>query len=252
MNELISVIMPAYNSEKYIGDAITSILKQTYDNYELIIVDDCSTDNTANIIKGYMSQNNKIRVIKNSENIGVAQTRNKGVSEAKGDWIAFLDSDDLWKNNKLERQLKLAQSKQCRFLFTASTFIDRNGQLYNWIFEIPDQVCYKELLKQNVISCSSVLIKKELMVKYKMENDAIHEDFGTWLRILKEEQFAYGLNEPLLLYRIHSNSKSGNKLKSLLMAYKTYRFVGLNFLHSIYNLSWYIVKGMKKYRAIKG
>jgi teichuronic acid biosynthesis glycosyltransferase TuaG len=147
--------------------------------------------------------------------------------------------------------LQIAEVTGANFLFTGASFIDENNVPFKGIFEVPKKVSYKKLLKQNVISCSSVLIKKNYIEKYKMERDDTHEDFGTWLRILKEEPYAYSINEPLLIYRISSKSKSGNKLKSIKMTYKTYRFVGLFPTTSVYYLIWYIFNGLKKYRKIR-
>ncbi|NJJ41638.1 glycosyltransferase family 2 protein [Paenibacillus apii] len=250
MDQLISIIMPAYNCEKYVEEAINSVLAQTYQNYELIVIDDGSTDGTVKKIENLRKVDNRIRLYINEKNQGVAETRNKGVSIAKGDWIAFLDSDDCWKEEKLEKQIDFAHKTKGDFIFTGSSFIDENSEPYGGLLEVPEVISYKALLKQNVISCSSVLIKKTYIEKYRMEKDEIHEDFGSWLRILKSEQFAYGLNEPLLIYRISKNSKSGNKLKSLCMAYRTYRYVGLSSIKSTYYICWYVIRGIRKYKRI--
>jgi len=250
MDELVSVIMPAYNCEKYIAEAIKSVINQTYTNWELIVVDDCSTDNTFEIITLLQNDNAKIRVFKNVFNSGVSATRNKGISESKGEWIAFLDSDDMWDEKKLDKQIRYAQVNKVGLIFTGAAYVDENGNMYKWVFEIPEKVSYKDLLKQNVISCSSVLVRKTCLRNAKMENDRIHEDFCVWLKVLRVEEYAYGVNEPLLIYRISRNSKSGNKIKSLEMAYKTYRYIGINPILSCYYMIYYIVRNIKKYRNI--
>lgn len=249
--QLISVIMPMYNCEKYIEEAINSVLAQTYDAWELIVIDDGSMDSTASIVEELSKDDIRIRFYRNEKNEGVSATRNAGVLLARGDWIAFLDSDDMWEKSKLEKQMFFARDLNANFVFTGASFINENSEPYNGIFNVPLKVVYKELLKQNVISCSSVMIKKDYIIKYKMENDNTHEDFGSWLRILKKEQYAYAINEPLLIYRISSKSKSSNKVKSLKMAYKTYRFVGINPVTAIYYMGWYVVRGLRKYRYIK-
>ncbi|QWU18515.1 glycosyltransferase family 2 protein [Paenibacillus sophorae] len=252
MDNIISIIMPTYNCEKYVEEAIYSVLAQTYQNYELIVIDDGSTDKTVDKINILMKTDQRIKLYINEKNQGVAATRNKGVALASGIWIAFLDSDDRWKDEKLEKQFNHAYDTKGNFLFTGSSFIDENSEPYRGVLEVPEKVTYKELLKQNIISCSSVLIKKIYIEKYRMENDDTHEDFGSWLRILKEEEmFAYGLNQPLLVYRISKNSKSGNKLKSLKMSYKTYRYVGLDIMKSTYFMCWYVFRSIRKYRNIK-
>ena len=252
MNDLISVIMPAYNCEKYIAEAIQSVLNQTYIDFELIIIDDCSKDNTLDIIKDFKSKDSRIKVYESSENSGVSKTRNRGIFESSGEWVAFLDSDDIWDNKKLEKQIKYAKKINAGFVFTGVSYIDENGNKYTGIFDAPVRVSYKELLKQNVISCSSVMIKKSYFSDFniKMENDDIHEDFCAWLKILRNIDFAYGVNEPLLIYRISKKSKSGNKIKSLKMAYKTYRFINISRIKSCLLMFFYIVRNLKKYRNI--
>lgn len=185
------------------------------------------------------------------KNIGVAATRSRGVSLANGEWIAFIDSDDCWEKRKLDKQVDCITTNNAEFVFTGSSFIDELSNPYNAIFEVPYTVNYKQLLKQNVISCSSVLIMKSYMEMFNMDNDNTHEDYSAWLRILKTIPFAYGINEPLLIYRITRTSKSGNKLKSLMMAYRTYRYVGLGLISSCYYMCWYIVRGIRKYKKIK-
>lgn len=252
MNELVSIIMPAYNCGKYISEAIQSVIKQTYDNWELIIINDCSTDDTQNIIKDFQNRDNRIRAYKNDKNSGVSETRNKGISEAKGEWVAFLDGDDIWDEKKLDEQIKCAQKNNAGFIFTGAAYIDENGKKYRGIFNVPEKVSYKKLLKQNVISCSSAMVKRFYFIDFniKMENDSIHEDFCVWLKILRIADFAYGINEPLLIYRITGKSKSGNKIKSLKMAYKTYIYAGINPIKACWFMFFYIVKNIKKYRKI--
>ena len=249
---LISIIMPAYNCEKYIGEAIDSVLAQSCRNWELIIIDDGSADNTSSIITEYLQKDSRISLLSNEKNIGVSATRNRGIEFAKGNWIAFLDSDDIWTPYKLEKQIETAQEKNGEFIFTGSAYINEEGKPYKGIFEVPEKVSYKELRKQNVISCSSVLIKKKFFTNIKMEGDDMHEDYAVWLRILKTGITAYGVNEPLLIYRIHRNSKSWNKIKTVRMTYKVYRFIGLNPVSSAHFMAINLIRGIKKYKRIYG
>lgn len=248
---LVSVIMPAYNCEKYIEDAINSVLEQTYSNLELIVIDDGSKDKTIDIIKRISKQDDRVKLVKNEKNLGVSATRNKGISLAKGDWIAFLDSDDIWKKTKLEKQMQNANKTGAQFLFTGVTYINEDGEPYSGIFEVPSIVSYKKLLRQNVITCSSVLIKKRFFDTIKMEKDDMHEDYAVWLRILKTGICAYGINEPLIIYRISRNSKSGNKIKTIKMTYKVFRFIGINQVGSAYFTFRHVIGAFKKYRKIK-
>ncbi|NLJ14732.1 MAG: glycosyltransferase family 2 protein, partial [Ignavibacteria bacterium] len=168
-----------------------------------------------------------------------------------GDWIAFLDSDDMWESTKLEKQMKVAKEKSAEFLFTGANYINEDGEPYKGIFEVPEQVSYKKLRNQNVISCSSVLIKKKFFENIKMEKDEMHEDYAVWLRVLKLGVIAYGVNEPLLIYRISRNSKSGNKMKTVKMTYKVFRFVGINPIGSAYFMINHVLRSVAKYKKIK-
>lgn len=248
---LISIIMPAYNCEKFIGEAITSVIEQTYKSWELIVIDDGSSDNTVRIIKRFSNKHDRIQLYINEKNQGVSETRNKGISLANGDWIAFLDSDDMWEKTKLEKQIGHAQKMNAEFLFTGSSYINEFGNYYRGKFEVPDKVSYEKLRLQNVISCSSVLLKKKFFDSIKMERDDMHEDYAVWLRVLKTGVCAFGINEPLLIYRISSNSKSGNKIKTIKMTYKVFRFIGINPFGSLYFMIRHIIGSIKKYRIIK-
>ena len=249
-DELISIIMPAYNSDKYIAQAIDSVIQQTYQNWELIIIDDCSSDNTSGITEQKIEKDSRIRLIKNEQNLGVSATRNKGVALSRGEWVAFLDSDDLWEKSKLEKQMKLAQAAPAEFVFTGSSFIDENGDSYEGILEVPDKVTYSRLKRHNIISCSSVLIKKHFFDKIKMEKDHMHEDYAFWLKVLKTGAIAYGVNEPLLIYRISKTSRSGNKLKTIKKTYQVFRNVGINPVGSVYYMTSHVISSVFKYKRI--
>ena len=192
---------------------------------------------------------NRIKLLKNEVNLKVSKSRNRGIQASTSEWIALLDADDMWEPNKLEKQFEVADKHSAVLLFTGTEFIDDDGNRQNKIFKVKETVNYKELLKQNVITCSSVLIKKELLEKYPMYADEMHEDFVTWLKILKNEKInAYGINEPLVLYRLTPGSKSRNKFKAMKMTYKTYRHLKLNFFQAHWNLMFYIIRSLKKYK----
>lgn len=248
---LVSVIMAAYNAEKTIEQSINSVLNQTYPAVELLVVDDYSQDRTVKLVENIMARDNRVRLIYNKENSGVSYTRKHGLEEAKGAWIAILDSDDIWAPEKLEKQIILQKKMNADFLFTGSAFMDSDGQPIDWYLHAPSEVTYRHLLKQNVLSNSSSLVRKELYEKYYAVGDGMHEDFAVWLGILKEGKKAYGVDEPLLTYRIAKSSKSGNKIKAAKMNWNTYRYIGLNPLSAFYYECWYVVKGLMKYKNLK-
>jgi len=251
MDELLcSVVMTVYNAEKYLKDAIDSVLRQTEKRFELIIVNDCSTDSSEEIIKSYTDE--RIRYFKNEKNLKVSRTRNFGVSQAKTDLIAFIDSDDVWLDNKLEKQLAFVKKTGARICYGACAFINDDGEILNRIFDVPKSVDFKRLLKQNVITPSLSMFDKELLIKYPFEADLVHEDFVAVLKMLKNEKItAYGIGEPLILYRLTNNSKSRNKFKSMIMTYQSYKLIGLNLFQRLYNLPFYIINGIKKYKGLK-
>ena len=219
---LISIIMAAYNAEKTIEQAINSVLSQTYPDFELLVVNDCSTDKTAMLAEAIVKKDDRVRLISNEKNSGVSYTRKHGLEEASGEWVAILDSDDAWAPEKLEKQINLQKKTNADLLFTGSAFMDADGKPIDWYLAAPAEVTYRQLLKQNVLSNSSALVRKELYAKYYAVGDGMHEDFALWLNILKDGRKAYGVDEPLLIYRIAKSSKSGNKFKAAKMNWNTY------------------------------
>lgn len=248
---LVSIIMAAYNAEKTIELAIESVLNQTYSNFELLVINDCSKDGTAKLVEAFSAKDNRVRLISNEKNSGVSYTRKHGLEEAKGSWIAILDSDDAWTPEKLEKQIALQKRMNADLLFTGSAFMDSDGRPIDWYLHAPAEVTYRQLLKQNVLSNSSALVRKELYAKHYAIVDGMHEDFAIWLSILKEGKKAYGVDEPLLIYRIAKSSKSGNKIKAAKMNWNTYRYVGLNVVEAAYYEAWYMFKNVMKYANLK-
>ncbi|MBQ4602197.1 MAG: glycosyltransferase family 2 protein [Clostridia bacterium] len=248
----ISVVIPCYNCEKTVGRTIDSVLAQTVKADEIILIDDVSKDNTVSVIREYEKKDSRIRVIAKAENGGVARARNDGVKAAKYPWIAFVDSDDYWAENKLEKQIAIVDSDPTvGLVFTGSAFISEEGRMFDYTLSVPERITYNELLSQNLISCSSVLVKKELMEHNPMPTDKdIHEDFAAWLSVLKECGFAVGINEPLLIYQISSKSKSGNKLYAVKMQWRTYRCAGVGFFKSVKHFVIYAYRSLKKYSGI--
>lgn len=258
---MVSVIIPSYNSEKYIGETLASVCAQTYPDFEVLVMNDCSQDRTPEIVEKYAQKDPRIHLINLPGNKGVSHARNQGVEKASGEWIAFLDSDDMWTKDKLEKQLELQKSlrekepsiEDPEFLFTGSSFIDENGDPLASVLHVPERVDFSELLKQNIISCSSVLIRRSLIQKYPMPcSDRFHEDFATWLTILKNEKIeAYGLDEPLLIYRVTRSSRSGNKCKAACMTFRAYRYIGLSVTKSLRSWLVYSFRSLRKYAKIR-
>lgn len=246
---LISIIMAAYNSGKTISQSIESVLAQTYTDFELIVINDCSTDNTVEIVNSFDDE--RIRLISNEKNLGVSRTRHNGVEAARGEWIAILDSDDMWKPDKLMKQVELQAQTNAELLYTGSAFIREDGTDIDWVLHVPAKLDYKTLLKQNLLSNSSSLVKKSLFLENEVASDEAHEDFACWLKILSSGKVAYGVDEPLLIYRLSKSSKSGKKSKAARMNWNTYKIVGLGFCRSCYYMGWYTLKGVLKYRHLK-
>lgn len=247
----ISILMAAYNAEKTIEEAIRSVMDQSYPHWELIVIDDCSTDRTGEIIAAFAAADPRIRSFRNETNRGVSRTRERGLDVADGAWIAVLDSDDLWAPKKLEKQLALAERSAGELLFTGSAFMDGKGKKLDWQLHVPATLTYRELLKQNLISNSSVLVRKELYRQFYALGDEMHEDFAVWLGITKTGRMAYGIDEPLLIYRLSESSKSHNKARAARMNWNTYRYIGLDPFEAAYYMAWYILRGLMKYRNLR-
>ena len=248
MREKVSVIMPSYNSEEFIAESINSVLAQTYENFELLIVDDCSTDKTIEVVKGF--NDDRIKLFVNERNSGAAVSRNRAIREATGKWIAFLDSDDLWFSDKLEKQITYMQNNGIAFSYTDYEVIDENNIVVS-TFKPRLNVCkYKDILKHNHIGCLTVIYDSDKLGKVFMPINAIkREDMACWLSILKNGEEAHCLHECLAQYKVHSNSVSSNKLKMMKYQWQVYRKVErINVFKSIYYLAYWAVMGILKYR----
>lgn len=223
MEPLVSIITPLYNSEKYIAETIESVLAQTYMNWEMIIVDDCSKDSSVKIVEKYQKQDKRIRLYRNQKNNGGAKTRNTGIQKAKGKYIAFLDSDDLWKKEKLDKQISFMENLECNFSYTKYERISEEGKKLNLISKIPEILNYKELLKINPIGCLTAIYNQEKLGKIYLPDIKIGQDFALWLEVMKKSKEARGLDINLAEYRCHNMSLSKNKKKKVLCMWKIYR-----------------------------
>ena len=222
--KLISIITPVYNVESYIEETIKSVLDQTYEKWELLLIDDCSKDNSLNICEEYSKKDKRIKVFKQKINMGVANTRNRGIDEAKGDFICFLDADDIWDKEKLEKQLKFMKEENCAFSFTGYEFINKNGHSKNKKVKVPKKINYNEALKNTTIWTCTVMFNMNKLTKKDIYMPKVKsEDTACWWKVLKKVDYAYGLDEVLAYYRRRPNSLSSNKIKAVKRIWKLYR-----------------------------
>lgn len=246
MNEiLVSVIIPAYNCANFIHLALDSALVQDVP-MEILVINDCSKDNLDQVMRKYR-QYPQIIYLKNEVNMGVAETRNKGVSLARGKYIAFLDADDYWEKNKLKKQLKLIAEKDMVLCSTARELMNPDGTLTGYVIPVDTEFTFKDLQRHNQINCSSVLIRTEVAREFPMHHDDGHEDYLMWLEVLEKYGKGCAINEPLLKYRITNTGKSGNKWNSAKMTYMTYRYMGFGFVRSALYFISYAFHGLRKY-----
>ena len=231
----------------FLKKTIDSVIAQTYKNWELIIADDCSTDNSLEIIKQF--QDERICVIAIDENCGAAVSRNKAIEAANGRWIAFLDSDDLWDNNKLSLQLKFMVDEKCAFSFTHYYFDKEEGELKAFAPK-KDKYDYKTILKHCYIACPTVIYDSSVLGKVYMPVEAVkREDFGCWLKILRQNVQAYCLHECLTTVKIHAGSVSYDKTKMIKYQWNVYRKVeNLSIVRSLFYMVHWAIKGILKYR----
>lgn len=243
---LVSIITPVYNGEAYVKETIESVLKQSYTQWEMILVDDCSTDCSEEIIRSMAESDARIRYYRNETNLGAADSRNRAIELAKGRYIAFLDSDDMWKEDKLKRQLRFMKERNVAFCYTACEVIDETGAEVGKVRHVPTQVDFQQLIKGNVIPCLTVVLDREAFTEIRMPRIG-HEDYATWLGLLQECGKAEGIDEVLASYRVAGGSLSGNKLKAAGWTWKIYRkFLGLGLCESIYLFCRYAVNAVLK------
>lgn len=242
---LVSIIMPAYNAEKYILQSIKSVLKQSYQNWELLITDDHSDDSTQQIIKDYSLKDKRIKLFINKVNGGAGVARNNSIEQAAGRFIAFLDADDQWHSEKLTKQISFMLTNNYSFTYTAYQKIV-NGELKG-VVSPPSSTNYSKLLSGNVIGCLTAIYDTHELNKQYMPLIRKRQDMGLWLNILKQVPKAYCLSDVLALYRVDSGM-TRNKLEIIKWQWVFYREVAkLNFFKATYHFCIYSVKGFLKY-----
>ncbi|TYS12945.1 glycosyltransferase family 2 protein [Rossellomorea vietnamensis] len=220
---LISVITPAYNSQDYIESTIESVKAQTYKNWEMVIVDDCSSDGTREILKREADADPRIKIHFLDENSGAAVARNTAINESEGRFIAFLDGDDQWLPEKLEKQLGFMLKNDLAFTFTQYSIMDQDGNDTGKVVQIPESIDYHGLLKNTIIGFLTVMVDKEKTGYFQMPNIRTRQDFALELDLLKRGFSAYGLQETLSRYRVVKGSISSNKIKTAKRNWQVYR-----------------------------
>lgn len=250
MENLVSIIMPLYNGEKFIEITLESVLKQTYKNWELLITNDGSKDSSPNIVEKYIEKDKRIKLF-NQVNKGSAAARNNSLKEAKGKYIVFLDSDDIWEDNFLEKQIKFLKEKNASLVFSSYKRINEDGKEILAPFIVPEKVDYKDLLKTCSLTCLTSIYDREKtgIIYFNEELKSLRDDYVMWLTMLKKIDFAYGNKEILASYRIFSNSTTGKKFKVLKPQFLVYyKIEKLGFIKSLYYFINWIFISLKKYK----
>jgi teichuronic acid biosynthesis glycosyltransferase TuaG len=265
MGPIVSIIMPAYNAAKTIELSVKSVLSQSFNDWELIIIDDQSNDHTVDVIGRFAVSDLRIRLHHSGGRAGAARARNIGIGAARGRYIAFLDSDDLWLPNKLAHQIEFMQKTGCTFCYTGYRKIDEDGVLGRGIVTVPERLNYKDILKTNSVGCLTAIYDAHFygdviipalgraddypFWRFFLNGQVVHEDYGLWLKLLKTPgTLALGINEPLALYRVGRNTRSSNKIAAATSQWLIYRHLEkIGLLPAAYYFSHYAVKGFKKY-----
>ena len=244
----VTIIMPSYDSEKFIIESIESVLAQTYSNWELIIVDDCSPDDSNKIITKYVDSDGRIKLIKLQKNSGPAVARNTAIEAASGRYIAFLDSDDVWLPNKLETQINFMHDNDLAFTYSSYRLVGEDNE-HLGVFITKDKISYFDILKTCSVGCLTAIYDTKKIGKQYMPLILKRQDYGLWLKILKLIGETKGISEPLATYRIRKNSVSSNKVKAAKYQWKIYRDIEkLSFLKSLYYFVFYAYNGVTKYK----
>lgn len=237
---VFSIIMPTYNSEEFVTSAIDSVIRQSYASWELLIVDDASTDETMSIIQATAKRESRIKVLKRAANGGPAKARNVAISVSRGRYVAFLDSDDFWREDKLQRQLEVFEQTRTPLAFSAYEKVDDSGGRIGRVVTVPEAVSYRQLLGATVIATCTAAYDTERVGRLLMPDILKRQDFGLWLRILRSGGQARATNEPLAYLRKRPGSVSSNKLAAATYVWRVYRRLeGLSLAQSAFYFTKY-------------
>ncbi|WP_043316530.1 glycosyltransferase family 2 protein [Microbulbifer sp. HZ11] len=243
----VSVIMPAFNLAGFLASSMESVLNQSHRALELIVIDDCSTDQTREIANIFAARDSRVRVLHSSENLGGAGARNMGLQAARFPYVAFIDGDDLWDPEKLARQIKVVKEQDAQLVYTAIQKVDSFGNQFGAVQSVEHHVDYSTLLANPLIGCSSVLLDYNALGRPKMPDIRKRQDFAFWLKLLREGAVAKGIDEPLTYYRVRPGSLSSNKLSAALYTWRVYRdFERLPLWRAIPNFISYAFRGFRK------
>lgn len=244
----VSVIVPAYNSERFIGTALRSVIAQTVTDWELIVIDDHSTDGTRAVVEALAAEDPRIHYYANGANCGAAKARNRGWDLCRGRHIAFLDSDDRWHPEKLEKQLRRMEQTGADIVYCSYALVDDGSRKVKPDYTVPERVDYDTLLKENVIGCSTVLLSQRVTKDARFCTDFFHEDYVLWLQLLKEGFTAAGCRDILVDWRYTAGSRSFNKWNSAKNRWRIYReYLHLPVGKSIGLICNYATAGLRKY-----
>ena len=244
--EKVSIIVPMYNAEKFIGKTIESVLAQTYQNWEMLIMNDVSTDNSLAIVSLYAKKDERIKIVNTEKNVGVVKGRNFLIDLASGKYIAFLDADDYWHNEKLEKQIKFMKEKNASISCTEYTRVKENEEKINDVI-IKEEISYNDMLKNNYLGCLTVVYNAEKLGKRYFKERDKNEDYVLWLEIIKDTGKIYGLKENLAFYRVLDKSRSSNKIDAAKVRWRIYRDVEeLSLFQAAYYFINYVIIALKK------
>ena len=244
---LVSVITPCYNMENFVAETVHSVINQTYPHWEMIIVDDASTDQTDAILKSLAEQDERIKITINKGNPGIAESRNQAIQMAQGHYLAFLDADDLWHPEKLEIQLRFMQENHCGFSYSSYDLIDETSKQLGKTVTAKEDMSYHSYLRNTIIGCSTVMLDTNLVGSVTVPRFRTSEDTATWLDILRQGHVARAIKQPLVSYRIRRKSASSNKLKAshdLWIVYR--RHEKLPFFKALRYFCCYVFNAIKK------
>lgn len=250
MDELISIIVPVYNVEKYIRETLECVAAQTYPDWELLLVEDGSQDQTAEIIEQYVEEKgeSRIRLIRQPSNQGAARARNRGLQEATGRYLAYLDADDLWEPEKLEKELRFLKEKNAAFAFTGYEFADEQGRGTGKVVHVPETLTYRQALSNTTIFTTTVMFDTAKISKEQLEMPIVKsEDTALWFQVLRSGYLAYGLDENLVKYRRAGKTLSSNKLEAIRRIWNLYRRTeSLGVLASIFHFCFWAFRAVKR------
>lgn len=249
MSGLVSIITPTFNSAKFIAETIRSVQAQTYSHWEMLIVDDCSTDATPAIVAAIAKTDDRIRFFPQSTNGGPAKARNIGIEQAKGDFMTFLDADDLWFEDFIQNSIGTIERTGIPFVFSSYRRSNEALEFVHSDFIVPEKVTYTDILKSNSISCLTAFVAVKILGKKFMPPIRKRQDMGLWLQYLKEIPYAHGITAPKAIYRMRENSLSRNKKNLIKYQWQFYREVeNLNVFASAYYMLHWMYRGFMKYR----